>query len=897
MSSAVFGQRRAHRDSLRMADRHKLDTLRTDTLPADTLSAALDTVDLRPRRPRSIVDFPIEYQCSDSLMVSFDDKLVFMYGKSDVKAEQMSLTSDHMRIEMNTSSIFAEGLEDSLTHERTGDPEFKDGSDEFKARVMKYNFKTKKGHVIDVETEQNNGFLFGQVTKMHPDRQIHFKGGKYTTCDAEHPHFYLNLTRAKMLPNDKIVSGPAYFVFLDVPVFILGLPFGIFPNSKKTHNGVIIPKYGEESRRGFYLQEGGYYFSFSDYADLSLTGSYYTCGSWGVRASSKFKLRYKFSGNLDFQYTTNVTGRKEFSASSNSELKPNKTKSFLLKFNFNQDSKANPNSQFSANISYDKQSFDKYNATTLNDYMKSTTSSSISYRRDLFNKKANLTISGNMTQNLYDSTVSFTAPTLAFSVNRFFPFKRKVQVGSQRWYEKIGSSFTLNIDNRVPTMKDSLLFKKEMLEQMRYGLQYKIPLSTSFNVLKFIQVSPSVTYTGRLYPNYLRRYMKNSFEFDPTGYIDEKYQKFGYSTDTISGINHVFDFNAAVSASTKLYGIFNFNKAKRIKAFRHVITPTVGLSYRPDFSEDFWGYYETDPLDSTTRYNKYANGIYSPPGAGKSGNIDFGLGNNFELKVKGRNDTIDGQYTKIKILEKLDFSSGYNMVADSFQLQNIRMTGSTRLFDQMNVTFNGTFDPYVYNDSLKRRENKFMIVEEHKLARLTNFSVSTGFTFSSKMLDKKKLDEKKKAASEFAEDMESADFDEDGNIIPVEEVSKKKKDLISEREKNGEFDYSSVPWSVQLGYRLTYQRYGRQPFSQNLDISGSVQFTDKWSMSVRSGYDFDARKMASTQISVTRNLHCFGLSFLIIPYGYMKSYNFNLSINSSMFQGIEYKRNQSWHDN
>ncbi|MCQ2251444.1 MAG: hypothetical protein MJZ66_10080 [Bacteroidales bacterium] len=898
VSQAVFGQRRAHRDSLRQAERHRMDTAAI-AAESDTSALPIDSLALETRKPKSIVDYPIAYQCSDSMMVNFDDKLVFLYGKSNVKAEQMELSSDHMRIEMDNSSIFAEGREDTITHEISDEPKFKDGRDEFTARIMKYNFKTKKGHVLDVLTEQNNGFLHGQITKMHPDRQIHFKGGQYTTCDLDHPHFYLQLTRAKMLPNDKIISGPAYFVFLDVPVFALGLPFGIFPNSKKTANGVVIPKYGEESRRGFYLEDGGYYFAFGDYADLELLGTVYSRGSWGLRASSKFKVRYKFSGGFDFQFSRNVSGLKEFGDSRIGDLKYSPTNSYMLKFNFNQDAKANPYSNFGINIQYDKQSFDKYNARSVQDYAKSNTSSSISYQRRMFNGKANLSLSGNLNQNLSDSTVSFTAPNLSFSVNRFFPFKRKMQVGAQKWYEKIGSSFNLNFENRVAKMADSLLFTSKMVDNMRYGLKYSMPVSTSFNLFKYIQVSPSIQYTGRVYPNYVSRHAMNTYTFD--GLADTLLSKYSYEQDTINAIRHCFDFSTSVSASTKLYGIFQFNRAKRIKAFRHVLTPTVGLSWRPDFSEEFWRFYRTDPTDETKTYSIYQNGIYGAPSPGKSASLSFGLGNNFELKVKGKNDTIDGQYTKIKLLENLSFSSGYNMAADSMKFSTISMSGSTRLFDKMNVTFSGNFDPYQLNDSTGQRINKFEI-SNGRLARLTNASISTGFTLNSKTLSKKKLDEKEKAAQEFGDMEAEAEVDDEGNIVATaEEVEEKRKkeSKVSDKERNGEFDYYSVPWNLTASYSFNYNHSSNKPATvrQTLSLSGSVTFTDKWSMTVRTGYDFDAKKMTSTTISVTRDLHCFDLSFYIIPFGKLKSYNFTLAINSSMFQGIEYKRTQSWHDN
>ncbi len=891
-----MGQRKAHRDSLRQAERLRMDT--SIAALSDTSALPLDSLDLQPRKPKSIVDFPIEYQCSDSMMVNFDDKLVFLYGKSEVKAEQMQLSSDHMRIEMDNNSIFAEGREDTITHERTGDPEFKDGNDEFTARVMKYNFKTKKGHVLDVVTEQNNGFLHGQVTKMHPDRQIHFKGGQYTTCDLDHPHFYLQLTRAKMLPNDKIVSGPAYFVFLDVPVFALGLPFGIFPNSKKTANGVVVPRYGEESRRGFYLEDGGYYFAFSDYADLKLVGSFYSRGSWGAKAVSQFKLRYKFSGSLDFQFSRNVSGLSEFRDAKSSDLKYLKSSSYRLNFSFNMDPKANPYSSFGINISYDKQSFDKYNARSVQDFANSNTSSSINYQRRMFNGKANLSIAGNLNQNLSDSTVSFTAPNMSFSVNRFFPFKRKVQVGAQKWYEKIGSSFSMNLENRSTKMADSLLFKKEMLDYMNYGLKYSIPLSTSFNMFKYIQVSPSISYTGRVYPNYLSRHAKNTYTFD--GISDTLVSAYSYETDTIDAIRHCFDFSTSVSASTKLYGVFQFNNARRIKAFRHVITPSVGLSWRPDFSEEFWGFYRTDPTNQEKTYSIYQNGLYGYPSAGKSAAINFGLGNNFEMKVKRKTDTIEGQYTKIKILENLSFSSSYNMAADSLKLAPINMSGSTRLFEKMQITFSGTFDPYQINDSTGQNINQFMI-KKGKLARFTQGRISTGFGLDSKTLGKKKMDEKERAAKEFGDMEAEAEVDDEGNIIATaEEVENRRKDSkVSQKERNGEFDYYSVPWNIRADYSFNYSHVGNKPATihQTLNLSGSVTFTDKWRMNVTSGYDFDARKMTSTRISVSRNLHCFDLSFYIIPFGRLKSYNFTLAINSSMFQGVEYKRTQSWRDN
>ena len=896
-ATTVFGQRRAQRDSLRRAHRME-ETMKADSLPTDSLGVAIDSLELaKPKKPKSIVDTPIEYQCSDSLMVSFDDKQVFLYGKSDVQTEGMSLKADHINMDMDKNTVFAEGKVDSTTNEIEGKPEFKDGKDEFTAVTIKYNVKTKEGIVRDVNTEQQNGYLFGGLTKMHSNSEIHLKNGRYTTCNLDHPHFYLQLTRAKVIPNDKIVSGPVYFVFLDVPVFVLGLPFALFPSTKKHQSGIIVPKYGEESRRGFYLSDGGYYFAFSDYADLELLGSIYSYGTWSARASSKFKLRYKFSGNFDFFFSKNVQGEKEFWMSNNPDISYSSTNSYKLSLNFNQDAKANPTSTFNVSISYDKSNYDRYNARSVQDYAKSSTQSSISYQKRLFNGKANLSVTGNMTQNLYDSTLSFSAPNIRLDVPTYYPFKRKNQTGAAKWYEKINSSLNVNFSNRVPTMKDSLLFKQEMFDKMQYGLQYDIPLSTSaFNLFKYIQISPSVRYSGRVYPNYMLKYA--------SGY-DAATDRYTYTTDTINAIRHCFDFSTSISASTKLYGIFQFNKAKHIKAFRHVLSPSIGMSWRPDFSEEFWGFYRNDPSDTTgtRKYSIFQNGMYGTPAAGKSAAINFSLGNNFEMKLKGKKDTVEGQYTKVKLLENLNFSGSYNIAADSMRLSPISMSGSTRLFDKMTLSFGGSFDPYKL-DSAGRRTKDYLFKETQgrKWARLTSFHASTGFTLDSKRLGKKKMDEKEEAARKFGEDELQAEVDEDGNIITtaeeVEEDKKRQKSLVSKKEKDGEFDYYSVPWNISVNYSFNYNKNGlKSTISQSLNLTGSITFTEKWQMSISSGYDFDAKKMTSTRISVSRDLHCFNLSFYIIPFGRLKSYNFTLAINSSMFQGLDFKRNQSWRDN
>ncbi|MBP5504446.1 MAG: hypothetical protein J6Y24_16860 [Bacteroidales bacterium] len=866
----------------------------TMATPGDSTVVTVDSVKIR--KPRSVVDAPIEYECDDSMMVSLTTKNVYMYGSTKVKSGSMNLESDYMQIEMESNIVYAEGTEDPETHEIIGKPVFKDKSDEFTAKSMKYNFKTKEGYVTEVNTEQQNGYLYGAQTRMHSNREIHLKNGRYTTCDLDHPHFYFELTRAKFIPDDKIIAGPSYLVLLDVPLYIVGIPFGIFPASRRRSSGIVVPKYGEETRRGLYLQDGGYYFAISDYADLQLLGSVYTYGGWGAKVISKFKVRYKFSGNLNFSYSKNISGMREFKGinGTNSEVTYTSLNSYSLTFNFNQDPKANPHSNFGANVSYQKSRYDLQNSTRLTDITRNTTQSSINYSTTMF-KVVNLSANANMTQNFADTSISFTFPTFALSVSKFFPFKRKVQVGKQKWYEKIGSSFQANFTNSVDRINDSLFMKQEMFDKMRYGLEYSMPISTSFNVLKYINVSPSIQYKGRVYPNYVVHYMNPQISID-----DEVAGRTAYGIDTIDHVKHNFDFSTSISASTKLYGIFNFKNAKHIKAFRHVMTPTIGMSWRPDFSEPFWDFYRQDPIDTTLqrRYSIFENGIYGYPPSGKSASINFGLGNNFEMKVKTKRDTTEGKYTKIKLLETLNFSGSYNLAADSCNLSNISISAGTRLFDKVSVTMSGTLDPYKL-DSAGRRTRFYLFKETNgrRWGRLTSASISTSYSIDNKTFSKTETS----SAALSANPEDEAEVDDYGNIIATaEEVEERRREREERRKReDGEFSYYIVPWSLSGGYTFSYSRPSRQPavIRQMVNLSGSVTFTDKWQMSVSSGFDIQEGKFTTSSLSVTRDLHCFNLSFYIIPFGVYKSYNFCLSFGSALFQGLEYKRNESWRDN
>lgn len=882
---AVFGQDLAVDSTSAVAD--------SLLVGSDSTMVTVDSLDIK-RKPKSIVDTPIEYECKDSMLISFDDKRVFLYGTADVKTSGMELNSEYMRMEMESSSIYAEGRMDSAKNELVGTPVFKDGSDEFEARVIKYNFKTKEGFVNDVQTQQQNGYLFGEITKMHANKEIHLKNGRYTTCDLDHPHFYLELTRAKVIPNDKIITGPCYFVLLDIPVYVLGLPFGIFPSSRKKQNGIIIPSYGEESRRGFYLRDGGYYMSFGDYADLELLGSYYTYGSWGLNANSKFKLRYKFSGNMNFMYSKNVQGRVGFEPSTNPDIHPSESSSYKIGLNFTLDPKANPSiSNLSAHIDYDRQNYDMQNATNLDMVHKASSTSSVNFSKSLWGGFGSLSASANLTQNLYDTTFSLHAPDITFTLNKFFPLRRKNRVGPARWYENIGTGLTVNFKNEVPTLKEEYLFKQEMYDTMKYGLQYSLSPSTSLTLLKYLKLTPSVQIRGVVLPTYVERYI------DDNRIEEENYK---YSQRTVNEIKHAIQYTTGLGMTTTLYGMYEFEKAKRIKAIRHVLTPSLSMSYNPDFTSDKFSYYSDSPIspgNKSDRYNKLTGGVFSGPSSKESASASLSFTNNIEMKVKGKNDTIQGQYTKIKIVD-FNLGTAYNFAADEYNLSTINLNGSTKILGQ-NLTFDGRFDPY-YFDSNGKKTPYYSINECGKLATFTNGSIRTSFGLDSKTLGKKKQEEKEKAAKEFAAEEAEAEVDDDGNIIATaEEVAEKKKNesKLSRKERDGEFDYYSCPWNASISYGLTYSNpNGMTPkFRQTFDFHGGIKFTDKWNVSFSASYDFDTKKFTNTSVSVTRDLHCFGLSFHIVPFGPYKNYNFNLAINSSMFSGLQFKRNQSWRDN
>jgi len=794
------------------------------------------------------VDELIDYSCSDSILFSFTDEKMFLYGSGDLSAKDMDLKSSYVEISTKDSYLFAKTVSDSSSSNKIK-PVLTQGKESFTVSSIKYNFRTKKALVKDVKTQTDQGYLHSDIAKMQTDKELHIKDGKFTTCDLDHPHFYIELTKAKKIPDKHIISGPMYFVIADIPLYFIGLPFGILPNQKKNSSGVIIPEYGEDQQRGFFLRNGGYFFAVNDYLNASFLGDIYSRGSWGLTGKMNFKKRYRYSGSLELKYSKIQTGEKVL-------LDSRTTSSFSVLGNYAQDSKANPNGTFSVSLNFGKNFV--LDAKTLNDLTDNTKSSSISYRwsrpGSIFNFSANL----RGTQNSKTHAVNLLLPDLALNMKRQTPFKSS-GAGGADWYRKIGFSLSIKARNSLTTT-DTTLFDNDVWYQMKNGLQYSLPVSTSFSLFNYINVSPSLNFNGRLYTSYVRQ--RNVLLAEGDEIVSE------IKNDTVYKVTMPFDFQVSVPFSTKFYGIFNINKG-RVKAVRHVVSPSLSFSYRPDFSRDFWGYYGYNE-ETESYYSYYTGYIFGGPPSGKSGAVSLSVGNNLEMKVKAKNDTVD-EFKKIKLIDNLNFGVSYNLAADSLNFSNIYMRGNTRLLKNFSLSFSADFDPYV-KDTLGHKINVFEWTENSKIARFN--SGRLGLTGSLKP-EKKKNGKGQKSSS-------SSEF----YYYPYPEIP------------YADFD---IPWNLSVNYNFNVinkfdipTRSYIRDVTQTVSMNASLSLTSNWQITGKANYDFAAKKFSYAQFTVYRDLHCWEMTFNVIPFGTLKSYSFRINIKSSIFKGIEYNKRKEW---
>lgn len=834
----------------------------------DTVSVSVDSLSLsKTAKGKVMLDGKIDYASADSLSFDIRKKMAYMYGNAMIKYQDIKLNAAEIIIDFNKSIVYANAATDSAG-KTIGIPDFTQGTLNFKSNSLSYNFNTKKGLIKNVVTQEGGGYLHATVIKKLNDNVSETGPGMFTTCDLDHPHFAIKYSRAKVIPGDKIVTGPAYLSIEDVPLPLV-LPFGLFPNKKGRSSGIKMPTWGEMTNQGFYLMDGGYYFGLSDHFDLLMVGDIYSRGSWALKPSVNYKKRYKYSGNFSLKYANNVLGVQGTPSYS-------KSKDFFITWSHRQDPKARPNGIFSAMVQAGSRKFNKYNSpNSVNDYLTNTFSSSISYNMRL-GDFANLSTSASHSQNTSTGDVTITLPTVEVGFNRYYPFKRKIQSGNPAWYESISITYSMNLKNQI-TEKDSLLFKPESMHKFISGVKHTIPLSGSFKLFKYFTWSHSINYTENWFPRTIRKTWINEQTIVNGDTLAPHVQ-----VDTIRGIRAAREYNYSSSIGTTVYGMLHF-KHGPVRAIRHVVKPSVNFGYRPDFGRAQLGYYktvQTDTLGNTQTYSIFQDGTYlnaftSPPGRGRSGTIGFSLNNNLEMKVKSKSDTVTGEQ-KIMLIDNMLISSSYDLVKDSMRLSPVSVSARTTLFKKINITYSGSFSPYATN-SKGIYYNKYQWDVNKKLLNFMNsaWNLSVGYDIKPKQ---KKADKPTPASATEAE---------------MSEIKNNPDEFI---------DWDN-PWNVHLDYTFNYNCLSlttgkrQKTIVQTLNVSGDLSVTDKWKITARTGYDFKNKDFSYTSFSVYRNLHCWEMRFNWIPYGFQKSWNFQINVKSSVLQDLKLTKKKDFRDN
>ena len=878
-------------------DSTKIETAEIDTLSMDSLQLAVyhhnkavdDSIraDSINRASKRGIDAPVTYSANDSLVYDAMTKDAKLYGNSEVKYENMDLKSDKIRMNLDSSLVHATGSPDSTEKSGIkGRPVFVIGADNYDTDTIAFNFKTKKGLVQNALTKQEDGFLRSKLSKRTATGDVYLAHGRYTTCDKEHPDFYISLSRAKVRPGKDVVFGPAYIVVADVPL-PFAIPYGFFPFTKSYSSGFIMPSYGDEQNRGFYLRDGGYYFAISDKMDLKLIGEIYTKGSWGLTATSNYRKRYKYNGSFLFSYQDTRTGDKGMPDYA-------KQTSFKLQWSHRQDAKANPFMSLSASVNFATSSYERNNLTSMynpQSLTQSTRTSSVNWSTTFSSIGMTLSSTANLSQNMRDSTISMTLPDLNISISRFYPFRRKHAAGDERWYEKIAMSYTGQFSNSINT-KENKLMHSSLIKDWRNGFQHNIPISANFTLFKYINLNPSFNFTDRMYTNKVTKSWNERTQTEVA--------------DTTYGFHNVYNWNLSLSASTKIYGFWKPNRklfGDKVQAIRHVITPTVSFSYAPDFSASRYGYYQTyqktdaDGNVSLVQYSPYQNELYGVPGRGRTGSISWSFDNNIEMKVKSDKDSTG--FKKISLIDQLGWSMSYNMAAKEKPLSDL--TVNLRLKWWKNYTFNmtGVFASYAYelDDQGKPYVGNRTYWGMGKWGRFQGMSQNISYTLTPEKIKKlfggaKDDDTKKNKKSDDDEIDTDIESNVDDTMIDAQHgASKDDKGGKADTDGDGYMRFS-MPWSLTFGYGITMSentdinkfnyKTMRYPykFTQTLNVSGNLRISDGWNISFSSGYDFDNHKVSMTTASLQRDLHCFNMSCSVVlaPYA---SYNFTFRCNAS----------------
>lgn len=862
------------------------DSTGVDSLVADSLSNDSLATDSVPKKKKNGLTSVVDYQANDSIVFTNGNE-VYMYGKGVVQFDGMELNADQIEMNMDSSQVYAVGRPDTVG-DIVGRPVFKDKSGEYESETMHYNFKTKKGYITNIVTQQGEGYLTGGQTKKMDNDEFYMKDGKYTTCDNhEHPHFYLQLTQAKVRPKKNIVTGPAYMVLADVPL-PLAIPFGFFPFTEKYSSGIIMPTFGDELERGYYLRDGGYYFAINDYVDLALTGEIYTKGSWGVNARSAYIKRYKYSGNVDLSFITTITGDKGLPDYS-------KMKNFKVAWTHTQDTKNNPNMSLSASVNYTTSGYTRndlnsyYNA---NAFTENTKSSTVNMTYRVPNSPWSFSATANVTQRTQDSTLNVSFPNLTISMGQVYPFKRKTVVGNERWYERIQLSYSGRFQNSILTKQDQIL-KSNLIKDWRNGMYHNIPISATFNLFKYLNLTASFNFTDRMYTNKVMQ--------------DWDTQQARVVRDTVYGFYNVYNYYGSLSADTKLYGFYTPWKifGDKVQAIRHIFTPTISFSAAPDFSAPRYGFWDSYSYVNeygetvTTKYSPFSNGVYGTVSQGRQGTVSFAVSNNLEMKVKSDRDSTGVR--KISLIENLSANMSYNMAADSMKWSNLNTSILIKLTKNFNLQMSAVWDTYTYQ--LDRygnpvRVNKPRWTVGKGIGRLSSTGTSFSYTFNNDTFKKKDKDSDSKNTQQQRQQPNA--LPTDPNSGDEEEEAPGDSDV-----QFGPDGYSiwEIPWSLSINYSVNYgygtfnkkkmEYNGR--FTQNLSLSGNINLTKNWSFNFSASYDFNAKKIAYMNCNVTRDMHCWSMSASFVPVGPYKSYNFHISVKSSLLQDLKYdKRGNSY---
>ncbi|NLC49858.1 MAG: LPS-assembly protein LptD [Bacteroidales bacterium] len=876
--------------------------------PSDTLSIPSDSVLLMPTdtipsdtipKKKETLQSTVFYTAQDSIVFTKDNK-GFLYGDADVKYQDIAIKGELITMDMDSSLIGATFGLDSVG-KQFGFPTFDDKGTQYEMKGVRYNFKTERAFIQDVVTEQGEGYIVANQAKKNDDNSFYMLNAKYTTCDLhDHPHFYLNLSKAKVRPGEDVVTGPAWLVVADVPLFPLVLPFAFFPFNETYSSGIIMPSYGDEMERGFYLHNGGYYFAISDYVDLAATGEIYTKGSWGLGLQSNYRKRYKFSGNVNANYLKTILGDKgmpDYSTSTD----------FRLSWTHSQDPKANMYRTLSASVNYSTSSYNQRNMVSRysREATNNTKSSTVNLTQRFPNSPFNISASASVNQVSRDSTISATLPNISANMSRIYPFKRKDAVGQEKWFEKITMSYSGEFRNSINT-KESEFMKANIIKDWQNGMRHSIPVSATFSIMDYINISPSFNYNERWYTG------KETQEWDP---VTQRH----VVSDTIYGFNRVYDYSASVSVNTKLYGMYKPLKmfGDKVQAIRHVFTPSISMSYRPDFGAPRYNFYETytyrneygEDIDYT--YSPYSRMMFGAPSQGEQGNIGFDFKNNLEMKIRSESDSTG--FKKVSLIDDLGINFSYNMMADSMKWSMINSNMRLKLSKSYTLSLNATWDPYMYEVNENGRPvhvDKLRILNGKGFGRL--YSTGTSFAYSinqdtfSKLFGGKDDDKDK--------DKGAADNKVDDGTLGTEPEYENPRDVpesvFEQTADNKEYDQygymkTAVNWNLSLNYSLRYN-YGDFDFEKieykgrlthSLGISGSLQPTTNWNFTFNTDYNFDLSKFTYVNCTLTRDLHCWSMSASFIPIGPYKSYNFMIRAKSSLLQDLKYEQRSSQYEN